>query len=106
MASCTFCGHDLGEPPAEYCPNCGRAFGAGAAPGAGPAPPLGRTGPTCPNCRVAMTNAGELQFRVGGRAGGSGFLLGNWNQLSESLQPFAVYHCPNCGRIDLYEPGR
>ncbi|HYA69960.1 MAG TPA: hypothetical protein VEH28_01145 [Thermoplasmata archaeon] len=52
-----------------------------------------------------MTDEGELEFRVGGRAGGSGFLLGNWNQLSEALQPFSVFHCPNCGRVDLYEAG-
>lgn len=53
-----------------------------------------------------MTASGELEFRVGGRTGGTGFLMGQWNQLSEQLQPFAIYHCPNCGRIDLYEPGR
>ena len=53
-----------------------------------------------------MTHSGELNFRVGGRSGGPGFLLGNWNQLSEQLQPFSVYHCPTCGRVDLYEPGR
>ncbi len=61
---------------------------------------------TCPNCRTPMTHSGELNFRVGGRSGGAGFLLGNWNQLSEQLQPFSVYHCPTCGRVDLYEPGR
>ncbi|HXY46394.1 MAG TPA: hypothetical protein VEG66_02995 [Thermoplasmata archaeon] len=106
MTACTFCGHDLGNPPAVYCPNCGRAFGAGEAPGKAPGSPPARSGPSCPNCRIAMTGAGELQFRVGGSAGGSGFLLGNWNQLSEALQPFAVYHCPSCGRVDLYESGR
>jgi hypothetical protein len=52
-----------------------------------------------------MTSSGQLEFRVGGRAGGSGFLMGNWNQLSEALQPFSIYHCPNCGRVDLYEAG-
>jgi hypothetical protein len=53
-----------------------------------------------------MTRAGEIQFRIGGYTGGAGFLLGNWNQLSEKTQPFSVYHCPRCGRVDLYEAGR
>ena len=53
-----------------------------------------------------MARSGELSFRVGGRAGMGGALLGEWNQLSESLQPFSIYHCSRCGRIDLYESGR
>lgn len=75
-------------------------------PGSGPASRLTFSVPTCPNCKVAMNRAGELQFRVGGSVGVGGMLEGNWNQLSEALQPFAIYHCPNCRRVDLYESGR
>ncbi|MGA7847329.1 MAG: hypothetical protein WCB18_09625 [Thermoplasmata archaeon] len=53
-----------------------------------------------------MALAGELQFRVGGATGAGGFLLGNWNQLSEQLQPFSVYHCSTCGKVEFYETGR
>lgn len=53
-----------------------------------------------------MTYAGDIEFRVGERAGGSGFLLGNGNQFAESLQPFSIYHCSGCGRVDLHETGR
>jgi len=67
-----------------------------------PPPPPQRL---CLACRVPMTRSGELNFRVGGSVGGSAFLKGNWNELSEQLQPFSVYHCPSCGKIDLYEPG-
>lgn len=113
MASCEYCGFNLGEPPAETCPNCGlKSSGTAASPGPSepidaPHMPLPPAAPVrvCPNCKVAMTSSGQLEFRVGGRAGGSGFLMGNWNQLSEALQPFSIYHCPNCGRVDLYEAG-
>ena len=43
---------------------------------------------------------------MGGYTGGSGMLFGGWNQLAEKLQPFSIYQCPNCGRIEFYEPGR
>ena len=111
MASCAYCGFNLGEPPAETCPNCGLNSGRTppnpSAPEPIPVPsapaPRASNARVCPNCKVAMSSAGQLEFRVGGRVGGSGFLMGNWNQLSESLQPFSVYHCPNCGRVDLYD---
>ncbi len=102
MAFCTACGSDLGPAPPPICPRCGARIATEAGPPTLAPPGTG----TCPNCRVPMTRSGELQFRVGGRTGGSGMLLGSWNQLSESIQPFAVYHCARCGRVDLYESGR
>ncbi|MGA7861996.1 MAG: hypothetical protein WCB19_09105 [Thermoplasmata archaeon] len=106
MSTCPKCGVELGPGPWTACPECGTLLPAAAASAPGTPVPQGRTAVTCPNCKTAMSAAGELQFRVGGSTGGPGFLLGNWNQLSEQLQPFSVYHCPTCGRVDLYEPGK
>ncbi|MGI0054174.1 MAG: hypothetical protein ACREBZ_00390 [Thermoplasmata archaeon] len=95
------------------CPSCGLSVvpiqPPSKAPGEYPSPPDDpppRFTGVCPNCKTAMTRSGELEFRVGGYTGGSGLLLGQWNQLAEQKQPFSVYHCPQCGRVDLYEPGR
>lgn len=111
MPACSACGADLGNPPAPFCPRCGHpvsaaSFSAPATPTTAPGASLNFSVRTCPNCKIAMTDEGALNFRVGGYTGGSGMLLGSWNQLSESLQPFAIYHCPRCGRVDLYEPSR
>lgn len=57
----------------------------------------------CPNCAKPMTDAGILEFRVGGYTGIAGSFLGGWNQLAERLQPFTVLHCPTCGKIEFYE---
>lgn len=109
MAACPRCGTPLGDPPPLACGNCGMIFApkhdlGSVEPSVTPSPaPL--TG-VCPNCKIAMTRSGQLNFRVGGYTGGSGMMLGNWNQLAEKLQPFAVFHCPNCGRVDLYESTR
>jgi Double zinc ribbon len=105
MPNCPECGADLGQST-TVCPKCGTALGpAISAPSPGSRLPSQGTG-VCPNCKTKMTREGDLQFRVGGSTGGVGMLLGNWNQLSENIQPFSVYHCPTCGRIDLYESGR
>lgn len=72
-----------------------------------PEPEQVRTNPhVCSTCHTPMSSVGDLPFRVGGATGGKGWLLGNWNQLSEEIQSFSVYHCPGCGRIDLFEQGR
>ena len=109
MGTCPRCCAALGTETPKYCPNCGAALPpsddqVAAAPT--PSSKINRklTG-ICPNCKTEMSLAGELQFRVGGSTGAAGLLLGQWNQLSEQLQPFSVFHCPTCGRIDLYEPG-
>ncbi len=105
MPTCPECGADLG-PFTTVCPKCGVTIGPGSGTATtSPGTPSQRTG-ICPNCKTPMTRAGDLEFRVGGSAGGTGFLLGNWNQLTENVQPFSVYHCPTCGRVDLYESGR
>lgn len=111
MSGCLVCGAELGNPPAAFCPDCGHpssaaSVSASETPAAAPGNSLDFSVRTCPICKVAMTDAGQLQFRVGGHTGGSAMLLGSWNQLSEELQPFEVYHCPRCGRVDLYEAGR
>ncbi|MBX8636955.1 MAG: nucleotide-binding protein [Thermoplasmata archaeon] len=59
----------------------------------------------CSNCNRRLENAGEMNFRVGGYAKVGGWLLGNFNQLAESLKTFVIYHCPTCGKVELYEPG-
>jgi hypothetical protein len=114
MAICPRCNADLGEPMPLACVNCGMIFvkphaseeiPAGSMP-TSPEPTPTSSVKICENCKTALTPVGELNFRVGGYARGSGFLLGNWNQLAENLQPFALYHCPNCGKIQFYEPGR
>jgi rubredoxin len=110
MSFCPRCGANLGEPPPLACVNCGMIFvkPQPASESANPAPtgqPLS-SARLCPNCKIPMNRAGDLSFRVGGYSGGAGFLLGNWNQLSERLQSFSVFHCPGCGKIDLYEAGR
>ena len=106
MALCPSCGHDLGAQPRAVCPYCSALLVTDPPAPSDPPSPSAAPATLCPNCHTPMNRSGELEFRVGGRAGGSGFLLGNWNQLSEQLQPFSVYHCPQCGRVDLYEPGR
>jgi len=113
MVLCPKCGFDLGEPPPLACRNCGMIFVTQkpseaqlAEDAQSPSPPTPPPQPVCPACHVPLTRAGELSFRVGGSVGTSAFFKGNWNQLSEQLQPFSVYHCPSCGKIELYEPGR
>lgn len=58
----------------------------------------------CSNCNRPLENSGSMDFRVGGYAIVGGWLLGNWNQLAESLKTFNLYHCPLCGKVELYEP--
>lgn len=59
----------------------------------------------CSNCNKPLVNAGNMDFRIGGYAKVGGLLLGGWNQLAESLKTFSMYHCPVCGKVELYEPG-
>ena len=116
MVPCPKCGSDLGDPAPLACANCGYIFATqtpvpDADESAAGAPPVGGTGPpsaerACSNCRTALTPIGDLSFRVGGYQGGSEFLLGQWGQLAEKLQPFSLYHCPSCGKIELWESGR
>ncbi|KJE48713.1 MULTISPECIES: nucleotide-binding protein [Acidiplasma] len=59
---------------------------------------------SCPNCKVDMDEIGNMNFRVGGFTGIGGMFLGGWNDLAETTQTFTLYRCPQCGRIDFYEP--
>ncbi|MEM0139015.1 MAG: nucleotide-binding protein [Ferroplasma sp.] len=51
-----------------------------------------------------MVPAGDMNFRIGGYTGMGGMFLGRWNDLSETTQTFSLYKCPQCGKIDFYEP--
>jgi len=57
------------------------------------------------NCKTQMAAMGNVSFRTGGWVGGAGVLAGNWNAAAESLQPFSVYYCQQCGKFDLYYAG-
>jgi rubredoxin len=112
MVFCPKCGFNLGEPPPLACRNCGMIFApkkpSEAELAEGPPVSSGRIPAPqriCPVCPVPLTPEGELSFRVGGSVGASAMFKGTWNELSEQLQPFSVYHCPSCGKIELYEPG-
>lgn len=59
----------------------------------------------CVNCRVQMRWIGQPSVRVGGYAGGTGFLLGDFNQLAEGLMPLSMWYCQQCGKVDFYYPG-
>ncbi|MEM0158250.1 MAG: nucleotide-binding protein [Thermoplasmataceae archaeon] len=59
---------------------------------------------TCVQCNTEMAPVGNMNFRVGGFTGIGGMLLGGWNDLAETTQTFALFKCPQCGRIDFYEP--
>lgn len=106
LATCPVCGADLGSTPGPRCEDCGTIFKPDLRPLSASLAPPAAPAHVCPGCHSAMTFAGVLQFRVGGSVGGVGMILGEWNQLSERLQPFSVHHCPGCGRIDLYEAGK
>lgn len=58
----------------------------------------------CPYCQTDMQDMGTMNFRVGGYSGGAGMLLGGWNQLAEKIQPFEVYRCSSCGKVDFFLP--
>lgn len=104
--ACPGCGQ---ETPAggAFCTRCGAPLGGnaplapgGAATAAPPARPR-----TCVNCHTQMQYVGQPNFRAGGYVGGTGLLIGGWNQLAENLLAFSLYYCPTCGKVDLYYPG-
>jgi predicted RNA-binding Zn-ribbon protein involved in translation (DUF1610 family) len=112
MVACPRCGFELGDPRPLACKNCGLIFAPKHEPEVGP---FDNDSPhqnprwdakTCTSCRARMTPMGELNVRVGGYGGPSGLFLAETGPPADKLQPFSVYHCPNCGKIDFYEPGR
>lgn len=102
---------DLGSVQPATCPHCAYSFppillptGSGFVTATSPAAlPSYRS---CPNCRAPMDASRTLSFRVGGYTEGPRFFLGNWNQSAEDLQPFAIYHCKSCGKVEFWKPGR
>ncbi|WP_010901170.1 hypothetical protein [Thermoplasma acidophilum] len=58
----------------------------------------------CSNCGTDMENVGDMKFRVGGFTGIGGMFLGGWNDMMETTQTFTLYRCPQCGKVDFYEP--
>ncbi|PYB68481.1 nucleotide-binding protein [Thermoplasma sp. Kam2015] len=58
----------------------------------------------CSNCGTEMENVGDMKFRVGGFTGIGGMFLGGWNDIMETTQTFTLYRCPQCGKVDFYEP--
>lgn len=58
----------------------------------------------CSNCGNQMKDMGDMKFRVGGYTGVGGMFLGGWNQLAETSQTFTLYRCPQCGKVDFFEP--
>ncbi len=58
----------------------------------------------CSNCGTEMESVGDMKFRVGGYSGAAAMFLSGWNELAESTQTFSLYRCPNCGKVDFYEP--
>ncbi|BAB60015.1 TVG0891084 [Thermoplasma volcanium GSS1] len=58
----------------------------------------------CSNCGSEMESVGDMKFRVGGFTGIGGMFLGGWNDMMESTQTFSLYRCPQCGKVDFYEP--
>ena len=50
-----------------------------------------------------MEDAGDMRIKVANYEGFGGIYLGGWNS-SESRQTFRLFRCPNCGKIDFYEP--
>ncbi len=47
---------------------------------------------------------GRHEVQVGGYSGATGMFLGGWEELMEKTQTFTLYKCPQCGKVDFYEP--
>ncbi|WP_188679580.1 nucleotide-binding protein [Thermogymnomonas acidicola] len=58
----------------------------------------------CSNCNVDLVEVGNMNFRVGGFTGIGGMFLGGWNDLMEQTQTFTLFKCPQCGKVEFYEP--
>ena len=67
---------------------------------------MSSTAKKCSICSGQMASAGDMHIRVEGYTGVAGMFLGGWNQIAEKIQTFAVYRCPQCGKVDFYEAGK
>jgi hypothetical protein len=50
-----------------------------------------------------MENAGDMKFKEVEYQGFGGIFLAGWTAL-EKRQTFTLFRCPNCGKVDFYEP--
>ena len=59
----------------------------------------------CTNCGHFMENAGDMNFKNVDYHGFGGIYMGGWMP-GENSQSFALFRCPNCGKVDFYEPSK
>jgi hypothetical protein len=59
----------------------------------------------CSNCQHFMENAGDFQTKVSEYTGFGGMFLSGWNHDAKT-QAFVLFRCPNCGKVDFYEPSK
>ena len=53
----------------------------------------------CLRCNAHMRHVMDTKFQLGQ----SGWLLGDWPNLLAGALEAAVYVCPNCGKIELFQ---
>lgn len=53
----------------------------------------------CLRCNAHMRHVMDMKFQLGQ----SGWLLGDWPNLLAGALEAAVYVCPNCGKIELFQ---
>ncbi len=53
----------------------------------------------CLRCNAPMRHVMDTKFQLGQ----SGWLLGDWPNLLAGALEAAVYVCPNCGKIELFQ---
>lgn len=125
-ATCTQCGKAL-APESAFCTQCGARVAPPTPAGLGlsTAAPGGTTAavaaptpmPTavpiappmrpriCVNCKTQMSPMGAISFRAGSWPSGPGAPAGGWATGPETMQPFSLYYCQQCGKFDLYYAG-
>jgi len=54
----------------------------------------------CLRCEETMVNQGTFKFHEGNRVG----VFGNVFELFVNQESFALYVCPNCGKVEFYLP--
>jgi hypothetical protein len=109
---CNRCGQLL-PANATTCPRCNAPVaqpssatpGAAATPGPGATetPPSARR--ACANCRAPMRWIGHYSLRASGPPGSGGVSPEGGAEAAETLLPFSLYYCQNCGKFDFYYPG-
>jgi len=100
---CSRCGKPV-PAGAAACPACGSPVAAGAPPAAVrvPTPGLPRN---CVNCHTQMRAMGQVNLRTTAWVTAMDEWSGATPQFADTLHPFSLYYCPQCGKFDLYYPG-